>query len=181
MPDQSETKLISSATFSDVQPEILLGTLVGYDKAGAPIVDWPENPSGRPLQAVSTTAYSRSDVGRTVAILFIGGDPNRPLIVGTIRQPLDDVMDVMEEIAGKDSRTESVLGPETGAEPKSTETVAQLDGERVVLSAKNEIVLQCGKSSITLTRAGKITIRGEHVVSRSSGANRIKGGSIQLN
>ena len=47
--------------------------------------------------------------------------------------------------------------------------------------ADEEIVLSCGESSITLTRAGKILIRGKYVLSRSSGVNRIKGGSIQLN
>jgi hypothetical protein len=41
--------------------------------------------------------------------------------------------------------------------------------------------LRCGKSSITLTRAGKVLIEGEYISSRSSGVNRIKGGSIQLN
>ena len=50
-----------------------------------------------------------------------------------------------------------------------------------MLSADKEIVLKCGKASITLTRAGKILIRGAYLLSRSSGPNRIKGGSIQLN
>jgi hypothetical protein len=42
-------------------------------------------------------------------------------------------------------------------------------------------VLRCGKASITLTSAGKVLIRGTYVLSRSSGVNKIKGGSIQLN
>ena len=58
---------------------------------------------------------------------------------------------------------------------------AKLDGEQVTLSAEKEIVLKCGKSSITLTKAGKIIIRGEYVLSRSSGVNKIKGGSVQIN
>ncbi len=37
---------------------------------------------------------------------------------------------------------------------------ATADGERLVLTAEKEIVLECGKASITLTRAGKILIRG---------------------
>ncbi|MEP7119602.1 MAG: hypothetical protein ABJE95_01785, partial [Byssovorax sp.] len=36
-------------------------------------------------------------------------------------------------------------------------------------------------SSITLTRAGKILIRGAYVLTRSSGVNRIQGGSVQIN
>jgi hypothetical protein len=55
------------------------------------------------------------------------------------------------------------------------------DGQRLELTAEQEIVLRCGKASITLTRAGKVLIRGTYVLSRSSGVNKIKGGSVQLN
>ena len=55
------------------------------------------------------------------------------------------------------------------------------DGERMIVSAKEQLVLKCGKASITLTNAGKVIIEGSYVVSRSTGTNRIKGGSIQLN
>jgi len=54
----------------------------------------------------------------------------------------------------------------------------RVDGERVVFDAKKEIVLRCGKASITLTRAGKVLIRGAYLLNRSSGVNRIKGGSV---
>jgi hypothetical protein len=53
--------------------------------------------------------------------------------------------------------------------------------DRLVLVANREIVLQVGKASITLTQAGKIILRGTYVLSRSSGVNRIKGGSVQIN
>ena len=59
--------------------------------------------------------------------------------------------------------------------------VIKADGERIVLSAEKEIVLQCGEASITLTRAGKIIIRGAYVSSRSTGVNRIQGGSVEIN
>ena len=57
----------------------------------------------------------------------------------------------------------------------------KLDGQQLVLSAEQEIVLRCGEASITLTRAGKVLIRGAYLLSRSSGVNRIKGGSVQIN
>lgn len=57
----------------------------------------------------------------------------------------------------------------------------KLDDESLLLSAKKEIVIQCGKSSLTLTSAGKVLIRGAYLLSRSSGVNRIKGGSVQIN
>jgi hypothetical protein len=51
----------------------------------------------------------------------------------------------------------------------------------MIVSAKEELVLRCGKASITLTKAGKVMIKGSYLLSRSSGVNRIKGGSVQLN
>jgi hypothetical protein len=57
----------------------------------------------------------------------------------------------------------------------------KIDGRRVTFEAKEEIVLRCGKASITLTRAGKVLIRGAYLLNRSSGVNRIKGGSVQIN
>ncbi len=59
--------------------------------------------------------------------------------------------------------------------------VVERDGQRLELVAEQEIVLRCGRASITLTRAGKVLIRGTYVLSRSSGVNKIKGGSVQLN
>ena len=60
-------------------------------------------------------------------------------------------------------------------------TDVTIDGKRITFDAREEIVLKCGKASITLTRAGKILIRGAYLLSRSTGVNKIKGGSIQLN
>ena len=55
------------------------------------------------------------------------------------------------------------------------------DGRNVTVSAEDSITLSCGDASITLNRDGKIVIRGAYVVSHSSGINRIRGGSVQLN
>jgi len=46
---------------------------------------------------------------------------------------------------------------------------------------KDQLVLRCGRASITLTAAGKVLIEGAYVSSRSTGVNRIKGGSVQIN
>ena len=58
---------------------------------------------------------------------------------------------------------------------------AQVDDQRVVLTAEREIVLRCGEASITLTRAGKVLIKGTYVLSRSSGYNKIKGAAVDIN
>jgi hypothetical protein len=64
---------------------------------------------------------------------------------------------------------------------KQTSMKIEVDGERIVFRADRELVLRCGEASITLTRAGKVIIRGTYLLSRSSGVNRIKGGSVQIN
>jgi hypothetical protein len=136
-------------------PEIVIGILDGFDGEGRPLVDYPGNEAGAPLPALTTALYGADAVGRQVALLFADGDGARPVIVGLVRPP-----------------GEAVPG---GAR------LAELDGERLVLKAKQEIVLECGRASITLTRAGKVLIRGSYLSSRSSGVHRIKGASVDIN
>jgi hypothetical protein len=125
--------------------------LVGIEQEGAV----------RPIFARIGVALTREDVGCEVAVLFENGDPRRPLVMGIVRPwPLQS--------------------EEEQAMPSPAQDLA-IDGERLILTGRREIVLRCGKASITLTRAGKVIIRGAHLSSRSSGANRIKGGSVQLN
>jgi hypothetical protein len=64
-------------------------------------------------------------------------------------------------------------------QPASVEVDA--DGARLVVTAKEQLVLRCGKASITLTKAGKVLVQGTYVSNRSSGVMRIKGGSVQIN
>jgi hypothetical protein len=92
-----------------------------------------------------------SDVGSDVVTAFEEGDPARPIILGVLRAPAKEGVD------------------------------AKVDGETVVVTGKREVVLRCGKASITLTKAGKVIIEGTYVSTKSAGVNRIKGGSVQIN
>jgi hypothetical protein len=96
---------------------------------------------------------------------------------------------VLELLAGADGGVSFVEVPaETPApdpegaasQPIEHEANAAIP-ERLELTAEREIVLRVGDASITLTRAGKIILRGTYVLSRSSGVNKIKGGSVQIN
>jgi len=130
----------------------VVGRLVRCEPGGGAVVDFPGNPFGRPVAARTTTPLEPTAVGSEAVLLFEDGDPARPIVVGVIRP----------------------AGPRAGVG-------VELDGERVVLSAEREIVLRCGEASITLTRAGKVLIRGTYVLTRSSGANRIKGAAVEIN
>lgn len=57
----------------------------------------------------------------------------------------------------------------------------EADGETLVIEARREVVLKCGKASIQLTADGRVTIRGTQLLSRSDGANRVQGASVLLN
>jgi hypothetical protein len=132
--------------------------------SGRFLVEYAGSPGGRPVAAASTGALSSQDVGRRVALAFVGGDPEQPIILGPVH----------------DARTGPAAHEQATGQERPQITVEQ-DGRRLRIVAQQEIVLQCGKSSITLTRAGKVLIRGAYLLSRSSGVNRIKGGSVQIN
>ena len=144
---------------------VVIGTLIGFQDSGGPLVDFPANTSGKPLPARTTATLPKDAIGREVALLFEGGDPNKPLVVGLIEHPEIPSSEVPENVEDK---------------PGAPVEIVQ-DGERVVFNAEKEIVLRCGKASITLTSAGKILLRGAYLLNRSSGVNRIKGGSVQIN
>jgi hypothetical protein len=134
----------------------LIGRFTGRDNAGEPLVELPD---GRLSSARSTIHLGEIEVGRDVALMFDRGDPERPIVLGVIAPP------VTEQIRVGDGRSLRI----------------EADGERLTITADKEIVLRCGEASITLTRAGKVLVRGTYVLSRSSGVNRLKGGSVQIN
>jgi Domain of unknown function (DUF6484) len=136
----------------------VIGVLMGFDEGGAPLVVFAGNPVEQAVPARTTARLERDHIGSEVALMFEQGDPRRPLVLGRILHP------------------EVELSPPTGQGVRAT-----VDGHRLELTAEREIVLRCGKASITLTSAGKILLRGAHLFSRSTGVNKIKGGSIQLN
>ena len=58
---------------------------------------------------------------------------------------------------------------------------ADVDGARVKIFARDEVVIACGPASITLRRNGRVVIRGTYVETRSAGTNRIRGGQVRVN
>jgi hypothetical protein len=132
----------------------VLATLHGFDlMERAEVTGLPGQPGLR-CAARSTVALRHAQIGASVLVVFENGDVSRPIILG-------------------------VIEPQ-GIAPTPSVTV-QVDGERQLIEAEREIVLRCGEASITLTRAGKVIIKGSYILSRSSGYNKIKGAAIDIN
>lgn len=140
-------------------PAVIVGQLIAFSGRSV-MVDYPSNGSGELIPARSLVPLNETQVGSEVALVFEDGDSMKPMILGVVQN-----------------------ANVTTIQPQSFS--ASFDGERdhqsLVLAAEEEIILRCGKASITLTRAGKILLRGAYLLSRSSGVNRIKGGSVQIN
>jgi len=49
------------------------------------------------------------------------------------------------------------------------------------LSARRELVLTCGKTTVKMLDDGTVAIRGENVATRATHTNRIRGGNVQIN
>lgn len=117
------------------------------------------------LRARMTASLAALDVaallGREALLLFEGNDPGRPIAVALLHSPFGDAQDVTVE-AGDDLDF-------------------RVDGRRVVIQAEQTLELRCGKASIVIDADGKVTIRGTHLLSRSTGPIRIKGGHVDIN
>jgi hypothetical protein len=150
--------LILAAQTEPVPPSLINGILVGrilaLDSPASPRVTFPNAPP-EGIAARAMLTLTREDIGREVALMFEGGDPSRPIVMGRMAMP--------------------------AAQENPPRIEAEVDNRRVEIEAQEQLVLRCGESSITLTRAGKIIIRGKYVLSQSAGVNRIQGGSVEIN
>lgn len=157
--EAAPAKSLQSGAAQDRQAGVVIGELIGLtDEGRTPRVLYPGQPGTAALRARTVVDLHGPHIGRQVVLMFEDGDSSRPIIMGVLRGeegwPLDQ---------------------------KPAEVEVDVDGERMIVSAKEQLVLRCGKASITLTKAGKVLIKGSYLLSRSSGVNRIKGGSVQLN
>jgi hypothetical protein len=131
---------------------VVIGIFLGFGE-DAPLVVFPGNPQETAIPARSLTELTSAMIGAEVALLFQEGDPKRPLIVGRI------------------------VGPAR----KSAVAQVIRDGERVTITGDERVELRCGKATIIMEKDGHITIRGTYVTSHASAANRIRGGSVNIN
>lgn len=143
--------------------DLIAGAIVGEllaitGEGSTPLVRYPGQPGQGAISALSSVDLHGAHIGASVVLMFECGDPCRPIVIGVLRG--------------------SVAWPEA---ERPMQVDVDADGQRMVIHAREQLVLRCGKASITLTKAGKVLIEGSYVLSRSTGVNRIRGGSVQLN
>jgi hypothetical protein len=138
---------------------IVVGELLALTGDGrTPLIIYPGQSGPSPIPARSVVDLHAPHIGKQVVLMFEAADPARPIIMGILRD-----------------------GHSSSVHPSAGKVEVENDGERLIVTAKTQLVLRCGKASITLTNAGKVLIEGAYVSSRSTGVNRINGGSVQLN
>ena len=146
-----------------------IGRIVCIDESGRILIDYPGNGKGPIIARITSTARAGTfrkgnPAGTEVLLVFENNDPKHPIIVDIMYSLIDEIVEPSSVVL----------------EAEVPQEVA-IDGKRISFEAENEIVLKCGKASITLTKAGKILIKGEYVLSHSAGENRIMGGSVSVN
>ena len=106
--------------------------------------------------------------------------------MGFIHNPLDELLENFELTPAEYNNTDG--GEEIPKEVRKQAEIKRqddnqvyVDGKQVCIEGAEEVTFKCGKASITLTKSGKILIRGTYLLNRSTGVNRIMGGSVQVN
>lgn len=147
---------------------VRLGTMVGIDPQGRPLVTFKGGPAMPVPARVATSDPRPADAdllaGVAVLLMFENGDSRQPIVVGFVRDalsmktPVDRVAVVAEKM-----RT------------------VELNGKALVFEGQEEIVLRCGLGSLTIRANGQIIVKGTRLVSRASETNKIRGASVQIN
>lgn len=133
------------------------GLLHGFDQQGRPLVSGLPQLPGATVIARTTVQLQRESIGKGVVVVWERNAPRCPIIIGVLQ---------------------SCAPAQVAAASHSPVPVEQ---HCHVIAAAREIVLRCGEASITLTRDGKVIIKGSYIVSRSTGYNKIKGAAVDIN
>lgn len=148
-------------------PGVVIATVQGVSPDGRPLVQWPASEkTTEPCAAQTAWMEHEPDwpacVGKRVIVGFENGDPARPILLGLLDKP-------------------ALPEDDTGHPSAETDATGADMPETLRIESTRELVLECGKAKISLRADGRVVILGGYVVSRSTGVNKIKGGSVQVN
>jgi len=152
-------RIVEQGELESISGGLYVGRIVGVTAEGRPLVDFPGNAGGAvPARCLPGTPPPGRVEQAPILLAFEGGDRALPIILGFVRNELEK------------ATPDGASGRE-----------AVIDGKRITLDAREEILLRCGKSSILLRKDGTISVRGARIVSRASGTHKIKGASVSIN
>lgn len=143
---------------------LVTAVLEGETPDGRPIVSWAGGREGpqvaRCVWMEPRPAWSMCR-GSGVILGFEDGDERKPVVLGLLDEPFVEERKTPLNIRRRETE---------GSRP-----------DVLRIESAQELILECGKAKIALRADGRVSILGGYVVSRSSGVNKIKGGSVQIN
>lgn len=145
----------------------VLGRVVQVARSGTVLVDFEANQLGH-LPALLTHRFVQSAravgdlVGHRVLLTFVNGQADQPVISDLVLDCLAPKL--VEALPGSDRHR-----------------TLELSARHVRIEADGGLELRCGKSCIELCPDGRVSVRGEYLVTKSRGAQVIKGSAIKLN
>jgi Domain of unknown function (DUF6484) len=135
----------------------IVGVLVGFkDDSRTPLVMYPGQPGTAALPARMVPDIHGPHIGRQVVLMFNEGDPRQPIVMGCLRPQESWTME------------------------KPGQVEVDADGERLIVTAKDRLVLRCGKASITLTKEGKVLVEGTYLLRRQPDQGRLGAAELIL-
>ncbi len=145
---------------------VITGRIVSSNQ-GNLLVDYSGNPSG-PVKARITSSVKKqlenhTDLKNAEVLLAVDADNgSSPIIIDTLFSYIDEVAD------------------QASVELSDTPETIKVDGKKVLIEGKDEIVLRCGESKIIM-KENKIVIHSKNIKTHATKNNKIKGGLIKIN
>ena len=98
--------------------------------------------------------------GDPVLLALENGDPALPIIIGIVSDVLPKPPNLVQG---------------------EVEDGFELNGKRISFEGREEVVLRCGKASITLRADGQVVVKGTRLMSRASETNKVRGATVLIN
>lgn len=149
---------------------VVVARYAGIDALRRPMVWDTEGAGAAPRVARCLSALS-ADTPLGTPVLVLSGQAGEPPVI------LGVVADSLPAAPAAEAATPSTLADMHAGQVSS----CTADGQRLVFEAGRELVLKCGKGSITLHASGRVVIKGTDLVSRAQGANKIRGATVSIN
>jgi len=145
-----------------------IGQIISIGPDNQILIDFPGNKFDA-IPARTLISVSKDDIHKNVLILFDHNIPEKPIIIGIIKEETDHIKE-------KNNHTENNFHS-----LDNVDSHIKIDGKKLILQAENEIEFRCGDCMILLKKDGDIIIKGINIISRAYEQHKIKGGSVTVN